>query len=64
MSEISSIKIDQLVDKYIYLLNELEQYFNQLDEAKATLTEFTLQLPDIEKPNYNQENEKYNQRIQ
>ena len=56
MTETTSIiesKINQLIEKYYYLLNEINKYHSQLDQEKKILINLCLIQHDINDSNYN-----------
>jgi len=56
MTETTSIidsKIDQLIEKYYYLLDEIDKYHSKLDQEKEILTNLHLIQHDINNLDYN-----------
>jgi len=46
-------KINQLIEKYYYLLNEIDKYHSQLDQEKKILINLYLIQHNINDLNYN-----------
>jgi len=56
-------KIDQLIEKYYYLLNEINKYYSQLDQEKEILMSLYLIKHDINDSNYNTILKEYNNQL-